>query len=163
MIKDNINKQIGDALKAHDELRLTTLRGLSSALNYENIAKQHELSEDEEIAVVRREVKKRNDTVETYKNLQNSLSSQAGKTPSAKIEDQIKKEQAEIAILKEYLPPEMDEGVLQKIVDDAISETGASTIKDMGKVMGIVKAKAGNAADGSKIAELVKKALVTSN
>lgn len=58
MIKSSINKQIGDALKAHDELRLITLRMLSSALNYEFIAKQHELTGDEEIAVVRREVKK---------------------------------------------------------------------------------------------------------
>lgn len=155
MIKDTINKLIGDALKAHDELRLTTLRGLSSALNYENIAKQHELTEDEEIAVVRREVKKRNDTVETYKSLQD-------KDP-AHVQEKIDKELSEIKILKEYLPPAMDEGVLQKIVDDAIAETGASTIKDMGKVMGIVKAKAGNVADGSKIAELVKKALVASN
>ena len=148
MIRDTINKQIGDALKAHDELRLMTLRGLSSALNYEFINKQHELSEDEEIAVVRREVKKRNDTVETYKSLQE-------KDP-AHVQEKIDKELAEITILKEFLPPDMDEKVLQKLVDDAISEVGASSIKDMGRVMGIVKTKAGNAADGSKIAELVK-------
>ena len=56
MIKDSLTKQIGEALKAHDELRLTTLRMLLSALNYEFIAKQHELNQDEEIAVVRRKV-----------------------------------------------------------------------------------------------------------
>jgi len=144
MIKNNINLQIADALRAHDGFRLTTLRGLSSALNYEFIAKQHELSEDEEITVVRREVKKRNDTIETYKNLQNA------KTPNAK------KEQKEIEILKEYLPPEMDEKELSDLVDQAVKDTGAKEIKDMGKVMGIVKEKVGNKADGSRIAEMVK-------
>jgi len=150
MIKNSINQQIADALRAHDEFRLTTLRGLSSALNYEFIAKQHELSEDEEITVVRREVKKRGDTIETYKNLQNA------KTPNVKIGDQIEKEQKEIDILREYLPPEMDEKELSDLVDQAVKDTGAKEIKDMGKVMGIVKEKVGNKADGSRIAEMVK-------
>lgn len=148
MIKSNINKQIGDALKAHDELRLTTLRGFSSALNYEFINKQHELSSDEEITVVRREIKKRKDTVETYKAL-------LEKDP-VHVQEKIDKELAEVKILEEYLPPEMDSSVLQAIVEDAIKELGASSIKDMGKVMGIVKAKTGNAVDGSRLAELVK-------
>jgi len=150
MIKNNINLQIADALRAHDGFRLTTLRGLSSALNYEFIAKQHELSEDEEITVVRREVKKRGDTIETYKNLQNA------KTPNVKIGDQIEKEQKEIDILREYLPPEIDEKELSDLVDQAVKDTGAKEIKDMGKVMGIVKEKVGNKADGSRIAEMVK-------
>lgn len=148
MIKTTINQQIADALRAHDEFRLTTLRGLSSALNYEFIAKQHELSEDEEIAVVRREVKKRNDTVATYKQLQD-------KDPEH-VQEKIDKEQKEIEILKEYLPPEMDEEKLSELVDQAINDTGAKEIKDMGKVMGIVKEKVGNSADGSRIAEMVK-------
>lgn len=151
MIKSVINQQIGDALKAHDELRLTTLRMLSSALNYEFIAKQHELSEDEEIAVVRREVKKRNDTVESYKAV-------LDKDP-AHVQEKIDKELKEIDILKEYLPPEMDEGELQKIVDDTVKEMGATEMKDMGRVIGAVKGKVGMAADGSRIADMVKKAL----
>jgi len=151
MIKSVINQQIGDALKAHDELRLTTLRMLSSALNYEFIAKQHELSEDEEIAVVRREIKKRNDTVESYKAV-------LDKDP-AHVQEKIDKELKEIDILKEYLPPEMDEGELQKIVDDTVKEMGATEMKDMGRVIGAVKGKVGMAADGSRIADMVKKAL----
>ena len=151
MIKSKINGQIGEALKAHDELRLTTLRMLSSALNYEFIAKQHELSQDEEIAVVRREVKKRNDAVESYKAV-------LDKDP-AHVQEKIDKELAETVILKEYLPPEMDETDLKKIVDDAITETSAEGIKDMGRVIGLVKGKVGMAADGSRIAQIVKKAL----
>lgn len=152
MIKTTINQQIGDALKAHDELRLSTLRMLSSALNYEFIAKQHELSEDEEITLVRREVKKRNDTVETYRGLMD-------KDP-VHVQEKIDKELAEIKILNEYLPPEMEEGELRNIVKKAVEETGAKEMKDMGKVMGIVKAKVGNAADGSRIAEMVKAQLL---
>jgi hypothetical protein len=124
---------------------------LSSALNYEFIAKQHELSEDEEIAVVRREVKKRNDTVESYKAV-------LDKDP-AHVQEKIDKELKEIDILKEYLPPEMDEGELQKIVDDTVKEMGATEMKDMGRVIGAVKGKVGMAADGSRIADMVKKAL----
>lgn len=148
MIKSNINGQIGDALKAHDDLRLTTLRGLSSALNYEFINKQHELSSDEEIIVVRREIKKRKDTVETYKAL-------LEKDP-VHVQEKIDKELAEVKILEEYLPPEMDAAELLKIIEDAIKELGASSVKDMGKVIGIVKARTGGNVDGSKLAELVK-------
>jgi uncharacterized protein YqeY len=148
MIKSSINQQIGDALKAHDELRLTTLRMLSSALNYEFIAKQHELSEDEEITVVRREVKKRNDTVETYREL-------LDKDP-AHVQEKIDKEMSEIKILKEYLPPEIEESELVKIIDQAIKEVGAMEIRDMGKVIGMVMGKTKGAADGKKVADLVK-------
>ena len=151
MIKDTINQKIGDALKAHDELRLTTLRMLSSALNYEFIAKQHQLSEDEEITVVRREVKKRSDTVETYKQL-------LDRDP-AHIQEKIDKELAEIKILKEYLPAEMDDGQLNDLVVKAISETGASEIKDMGKVIVAIKEKVGASVDGKRIADLVKSKL----
>lgn len=151
MIKLVINQQIADALRAHDELRLTTLRMLSSALNYEFIAKQHELSEDEEIILVRREIKKRNDTVESYEAV-------LDKDP-AHVQEKIDKELSEITILKEFLPPEMDEAELQKIVDDVVKETGAREMKDMGRVIGSVKEKVGMAADGSRIADMVKKAL----
>ncbi len=148
MIKTTINQQIAEALKAHDEARLTTLRMLSSALNYEFINKQHELSGDEEIAVVRREVKKRNDEIESYEAVL--------KSDPAHVQEKIDKVAHEIEILKAYLPPEMSEEKLREIVDQAIKETGASSIKDMGRVMGIVKAKVGNAADGSKMAGIVK-------
>jgi len=151
MIKNNINQQIGEALKAHDELRLTTLRMLSSALNYEFIAKQHALSEDEEIAVVRREVKKRNDTVETYK--------QVMEHDPVHVQEKIDKELAEVKILKEYLPAEMGDSELNDLVDKAIAEVGASQIKDMGKVIALLKAKVGASVDGKRIADLVKSKL----
>ncbi|KKR10558.1 MAG: GatB/Yqey [Candidatus Woesebacteria bacterium GW2011_GWA1_39_21] len=151
MIKDSLTKQIGEALKAHDELRLTTLRMLLSALNYEFIAKQHELNQDEEIAVVRREVKKRKDTVETYKSLI--------KNDPVHVQEKIDKEQSEIKILSEYLPAEIDEGKLNEIIDNVMTETQAKEMKDMGKVIALVKSKVGGAADGARIAEIVKSKL----
>lgn len=145
MITDTITQKIGEALKAHDEIRLSTLRLLSSAFNYEFIAKQHKLSEDEELVVVRREAKKRKEAIEAYE--------------KAGYRDRAEKEAKELAILQEYLPPEISEDEIAKLVDEAITETGALTIKDMGKVIGLVKAKTKGAADGVKIAELVRSKL----
>ena len=93
MIADTITQKIGEALKAHDEIRLSTLRLLSSALNYEFIAKQHKLSEDEEIVVVRKEAKKRKEAIEVYE--------------KAGYPDRAEKEAEELSILQEYLPPEI--------------------------------------------------------
>lgn len=144
MIAQTLQQKIGEAMKAHDEVKLSTLRLLSSALNYEKIAKQHELTDEEEIAVIRKEAKQRKDSVEAYK--------------KAGAMDLAAKEEAELVILQEYLPPEMNEEDLTKIVIEAITQTGAKTMADMGKVMGMVKSKAPEA-DGGRVAGIVKKEL----
>jgi uncharacterized protein YqeY len=141
MITDTITKQIGEAMKAHDEVRVSTLRLLSSALNYEFIAKQHKLSEEEELNVVRREAKKRKEAIEMYK--------------KAGAADRAAREEAELKILQEYLPPEMGEEELVKIIDEAVARIKPAGLADMGKVIGFVKSKAPNA-EGGKIAGLVK-------
>jgi len=146
MITDTITQKIGEALKAHDEIRLSTLRLLSSAFNYEFIAKQHKLSEEEELVVVRREAKKRKEAIEAYE--------------KAGYKDRAEKEANELAILQEYLPPEVTDEEIAKLVDEAMKETGATTIADMGKVIGFVKAKTQGAADGAKVAALVRSKLV---
>lgn len=145
MIVPTISQKIAEAMKARDEIRLSTLRLLSSALNYEFIAKQHVLNEEEELAVVRREVKKRKDAIEAYE--------------KAKATDRAEKEKKEMAILNEFLPAEMSEEEVTKLVDAAIAETGAKSIADMGKVMGAVMAKAGGRADGGVVSNLVKSKL----
>jgi uncharacterized protein len=139
-----IQKMIGEAMKAHDEVRTSTLRLLSSAFNYERIEKQHELSEDEELVVIRKQAKQRKDSIEAYSQLKNE-----------RTEELKKREAEELKILQEFLPPEMDEGELTKIIDEAISTIGAKSMADMGKVIGLVKSKA-QGADGGKIAEIVK-------
>jgi len=99
MITDTINHKIAEALKAKDEIRLSTLRLLSSAFNYEFIAKQHKLSEEEELAVVRKEAKQRKESIEAFKMAQGKQT-----TSGTNQDKRIKQEQAELAILEEYLP-----------------------------------------------------------
>ena len=131
-------------MKARDEIRTSTLRLLLSALNYERIDRQHELTDEEEMVVVRREAKKRKEAIEMYKN---------NNAP-----DRAAKEEAELKILAEYLPPETSEEDLIKLVDEAVAQIKPQSMADMGKVIGIVKSKAPGA-DGSKIAEMVKSKL----
>jgi uncharacterized protein len=150
MISQNIQKLIGEAMKARDEVRLSTLRMLSSALNYEKINKQSELTEDEELAVIRKQAKQRNDSIESYQKLKDSQ--------SPGIQERIQREMAGLKILKEFLPPEMGEEELSDLVDGAISEMGAVSMADMGKVIGAVKSKA-SGVEGGRIAEIVKQKL----
>ncbi|KKU04045.1 MAG: hypothetical protein UX88_C0005G0038 [Candidatus Woesebacteria bacterium GW2011_GWC2_47_16] len=154
MIADTINQEIAKALKAKDEIRLSTLRLLSSALNYEFIAKQHKLSEEEELVVVRREVKRRKDAIEALRQAQGKLT-----TSGSNMDERIKKEEAEMAVLEEYLPAAMSEEELTKMVEAAIAETGAKSLSDMGKVIGIVIAKAGGRAEGGAVSNLVRSKL----
>jgi hypothetical protein len=141
MIADKLQGMIGEAMKAKDEIRVSTLRLLSSAFNYEKIEKQHDLTEDEEAGVIRKQVKQRKDAIDAYKN--------------AGASDRAEKEAKELEILQAFLPPEMPDEELEKLVDLAITELGASSMADMGRVIGSVKGKAPSA-DGAKIAELVK-------
>ena len=145
MIADTISQKIAEALKAKDEIRLSTLRLLSSALNYEFIAKQHKLSEEEELGVVRREAKKRKEAIEAYQ--------------KAGAQDRAGKEKKEMEILEAYLPQQMPDEELVKIVDEAISQTGAKTMADIGKVMGAAVGKAAGRADGGRISEIVRQKL----
>jgi uncharacterized protein YqeY len=152
MIVDIINSKIAEALKAHDEIRLSTLRLLSSAFNYEFIAKQHKLSDEEELAVVRREVKGRKDAIEGLKQAQSKNTT----STEADIKERLEREQKEMEILQEFLPAEMPEEELLKLVDEAIKTTGATTMADMGKVIGMVMGKSNGRADGGKVSQLVK-------
>jgi len=146
MISEIVKKQITEAMKARDSLRLSTLKMLSSELHNEEIAKQHELSEEEESVVVKREAKKRHDAIEAYE--------KAGST------DRADSEKKELVILETYLPEQMDDEALSGIIDEAISETGASQMSDMGRVMSLVMGKTKGQADGGRVSALVKARLL---
>jgi len=154
LITDAINRKIAEALKAKDETRLSTLRLLSSALNYELIAKQHKLSQEEELAVVRREAKQRKDSIEAFKMAQGKQT-----TSGTNQDERIKQEQSELTILEEYLPSQMSDGDIETIINEAIVKTGAKSIGDMGKVIGMVMQKTAGRTEGSKVAQMVKKKL----
>ena len=140
-IVPTLMQKIGEAMKAHDAVRVSTLRMLLSELKNEKINKQHDLSEDEELIVVRKEAKKRKEAIEMY--------------AKAGAEDKVVNEKAELTILSEFLPPEVTEEEMLRLVDETIKESGASTMQDMGKVIATVKLK-NSGVDGGKIAEMVR-------
>lgn len=145
MISDTIQKMIGEALKAKNEVRLSTLRLLSSSLHYEKIAKGRELSPDEEQKVVAQEAKKRQDAIEAYEKV--------GAI------DRAQKERQELSILKEFLPPELSSEELAIIVEDSITFTGAKRLADLGKVISETVRRVAGRADGRRVVEMVKQKL----
>ena len=146
MIKDKLGEQVKVALKAGDDIRVSTLRLLSNALHNEEIAKQKELTEEEELNIVRRQLKQRDEAVEAY--------TKGGRPEAAA------KEKKEAEILKEFMPAQMDAGELAKIVEATIAEVGATGAQDFGRVMGQVMGKVAGKADGKTIAEIVKRKLI---
>lgn len=142
MITSTISQQIQAALKSGDSLRASTLRLLSSSLHNEKIAKMHDLTQEEEIAIVRRELKRREEAVEAYK--------KGGRQDSAE------KEEKEAEILKEFLPEQMDESELSDLVNKVIEESDS---KDFGRIMGEIMKRVAGKADGRFISEIVRKRL----
>ncbi|RJQ51755.1 MAG: GatB/YqeY domain-containing protein [Actinobacteria bacterium] len=127
------------------KLRLSTLRMLMSELRNAEIANRGELKPDDELSVVGREVKRRNEATEEYK--------KAGR------EDLADKEAAEAAILKEFLPEPLDEDELDEIIDEAIAETDATSIHDVGRVMSLVMPRVKGRADGKVVNTMVMRKL----
>ena len=155
MISNVINGQIAEALRAKDEVRLSTLRLLSSALHNAKIDKRGELSGAEELVVVKKEAKKRQDAIEAIRHARGKPTSSDPKS----LEEKLDKEKKELAVLKEFLPEEMSDEKLAKLVEENIKKAGAKEMKDMGKVIGMVMKEASGRADGAKVAELAKKKL----
>jgi uncharacterized protein YqeY len=146
MLISNVKKQITEAMKAGDELRLSTLKMLLAALTNAEIDKKREkLTENEELKIVKSEAKKRKDAIVLYK--------------QGKADDKAKREEEELRILQEFLPEEMEESELVSIVNQAIKDTGASSMADMGKVMEMVMGKVKGQAGGDRVSALVKERL----
>lgn len=154
MISESVKKGIIEAMKAKDEVRLSTLKLLSSELHNALIAKQRDLTEEEELEIVRREAKKRKDAVEALRQAQGKLTS-----GQININERIKIEKKELEILQEFLPEELAEEELLKIVEGVITDTGAKSLSDMGRVIGLVMTKTKGRAEGRKVSELVKSKL----
>lgn len=148
MIKQQLDADLKVALLARDELASTTLRGLKSALLYEEVAKgkrESGLTEDEALAVVAREAKKRQESADLYR--------RGGD------ETRAAKELQEKVMLECYLPQQLSETELVAVIDKIIAGQGAVDMTAMGPVIGEVKRQTGAAADGATIARLVKERL----
>ena len=147
-LTDTLTADIARAMKAKDATTLTALRMLKTALTNKSIEKSRALDGAEELQVVNALVKQRRDSIEQF--------TAAGRAELAA------KEQAEIAVLDTYLPPAASEDELAAAVTAAVAATGATTAKDMGKVMkAVMAALAGKTVDGKRVNELVRAALAS--
>jgi uncharacterized protein YqeY len=148
MLIDEISAAIVDAMRQHDPARLSALRMLKAALMNREVEKKRSLDEGESRQVVSALVKQRKDSIEQFIG--------GGR------QDLADREAAEILVLEAYLPAAIDPAVLERAVLDAIAETGASSAKDMGRVMKAVMVKlAGQAVEGKAVNELVRAKLAT--
>jgi uncharacterized protein YqeY len=146
LLRDKVNTDITAAMKSKEPTRLSALRMLKAAIMNKGIEKSHDLDDAEVLQVVSTLVKQRRDSIEQF--------AKAGRT------DLVDKESAEITILEEYLPPAASAEDIDAAIAAAIAETGASSIKDMGKVMKAVMPRlAGKTADGRAINEAVRRKL----
>ncbi len=138
-------EELKKAIKEKDQVRVSVIKLLRAELKNAKIAKMADLTEEDFIKILRKEVKKREEAIEMYR--------KGGR------EDLAKQEEEELKILKEYLPPELSEAELERIIDEAIEKVGATSMKDMGKVMKEVMAKVAGRADGSKVSAMVRSKL----
>jgi len=143
---DTVTTEIGNAMKQKDQASLGPLRMLKAALMNKEVEKARALDEAESLQVVSALVKQRRDSIEQF---------QAGGR-----QDLVEKETAEMRFLEKFLPPAADPAAIASALDAAVAETGATTQKDMGKVMKAVMARlAGMSVDGKQVSEAVKKRL----
>ena len=142
---DKVKKDLIEAMKSQDKFKLDCIRMLKSAIQNETINAKHDLSDDEVIAVIKREVKKRSSSIEEYKKY-NKM-------------DVVESLEKEIEILSVNLPEELSDEELNKVIEETIAELNATTMKDMGNVIKNVGAKVGSRADMSKVSKIVKEKL----
>ena len=146
-LKEKLQSDLTDAIRSKDGVKSGTIRMLLAAITNEEVAGKSAkvLSEAEVITVLSREAKKRREAVEAYTN--------------AKRDDLANKEKEEAAVIALYLPEQLSEGDIKKLITDAIAETNASGPAGMGLVMKVLQPKIAGKADGGLVSSLVKAAL----
>jgi uncharacterized protein YqeY len=145
-LQDRIQSDIADAMRSKDNLKLGVLRMMKTAVKHKEVEKMKALEESEVFAVLNSLVKQRKDSVDQFR--------KGGR------EDLATKEESEIKVIELYLPAAASDEDIQRAIAEAIQETGASSMKDMGKVMKATQARlAGKTADGSRVSQMVKEKL----
>jgi uncharacterized protein len=142
---ERLEGEVKDAMLARDATRRDALRLILNSLRAAEKDLQRPLSNDEELQVLQRERKRRNEAAEAFR---------AGGR-----EEQATQEETELAILQEFMPEPLSEDELERIVDDAIAETGATSLRDMGRVMADVMPQVAGRADGSAVGQIVREKL----
>lgn len=140
-----LNTDMKTVMRAKDKERLAVIRMLKASLQNEEIKVGHELNADEELTILSREMKQRRDSLAEFE--------KAGR------EDLSEKVKIEIAIVENYLPAQLTDEEIRQIVAQAIADTGATSAKEFGKVMGAVMPKVKGKADGNQVNAIVKELL----
>ncbi len=141
----HIEAELTDAMRARDRERADALRLTLAALRAAEKELQRPLAENEELQVLQRERKRRVEATEAFR--------------AAGREEQAAAEERELAVIEEFMPAPIDEEELERIVDDAIAETGATSLRDLGRVMADVMPQVAGRADGSEVSRLVREKL----
>lgn len=148
MLKQKLQEDLKSAMLAHDELRVSVLRLLKSAIGYYEINKGgagYEASDEDVLSVTEKEVKQRRDSIEQY-------------TAGGR-QDLADKESAELEILKSYLPAQMPMGDVHRLIAEAIAQTNATSIREIGKVMGVLMPQLKGKTDLGLVSKIVREKL----
>ena len=140
-----LNDDMKTAMKAKDKESLQVIRMIKSSIQNEKIKDGHDLTEDEELTVLSREMKQRRDSLHEFE--------EAGR------DDLAEKVKSEIVIVEKYMPEQLSEDDIRQLGQEAITQTGASSVKEFGKVMGAIMPKVKGKADGNQVNAIVKELL----
>jgi uncharacterized protein YqeY len=141
-LKERITEDMKNAMRSGDKDRLATLRMILAAIKQREVDERTQLDDSQVVAVLEKMVKQRRESIAQFQ--------------SGGREDLVAKESAEVAVLQSYLPEQLSDAEIEALIAEAIAATGATSVKDMGKVMGIVKSKAQGRADMGAVSARVK-------
>jgi len=141
-LKEQLNEAMKNAMKAKDSLRLNAIRLIRTAVQNREIDERRELEDQEVIGILSSLVKQRKESAQVYRD--------GGRPELAE------KEEQELGIIQEFLPAQLGEDEIRAIIEEAVRETGAASMKDMGRVMKVVTGKTLGRADGRLVSEMVK-------
>ncbi len=145
MIKDQLMVDLKEAMKSKDSLTKSVITMLRAAIKQVEVDKRVELGDEEVIEIISTQLKQKRNVIEEFK--------------KGNREDLVEETLKEIKVLEKYMPEQLSIEELESIINDAVEELNASSMKDMGKVMGFVNPKVKGKADGKTVSEIVKKIL----
>lgn len=144
-LKEQLKNDMKDAMRNKQVVKRDTIRAINTMIKQIEVDERKELNDDDVIKLLQKAIKQREEAIEQYK---------AGNRS-----DLVEKEQGQIDVISEYMPKQLSDEELEAAVKDIIEEVGATSMKDMGKIMPVAKSNIGASADGKRINETVKKLL----
>jgi len=145
-LKENINEDMKSAMRSKDTARLGAIRLLQSALKQKEVDERINLNDEDILVIIEKMLKQRRDSIDAFKN--------------ANRQDLVEKEEFEVAVLQEYMPEPLTDDEIMKIIDQAILNTGSSSMKDMGAVMNAIKQQLSGRANMADVSQKIKSKLI---